>query len=138
MLNYTAKPATPIVFYDGHCGLCSRTVSFLLKADKNKQLFFAPQQGETFQHLLNENQLLVQENSVVLLKNGVAYYRSDAMLEIMSLLPLPWKFLAILKIIPAGIRDLVYNLIARNRNRFWGLRNICYRATGIYADRMLP
>ncbi|MEY2835516.1 MAG: hypothetical protein RLZZ557_1178, partial [Bacteroidota bacterium] len=79
-----------------------------------------------------------RENSVVLLKNGIAYYQSDAILEIMNLLPKPWKFLALLRFIPAGIRNLVYTLVARNRNKIGGVRLFCYRPTGIYADRMLP
>jgi predicted DCC family thiol-disulfide oxidoreductase YuxK len=113
-------------------------VRFLLKADKHQELFFAPQQGETFRKLLAENKLHNQENSVVFLNNLVAHYRSDAILEIMSLLPQPWKCLTILKIIPAGIRDFVYKMIAQNRNRIWGGSSTCYRADGLFADRMLP
>ena len=38
-----------LVFYDGDCGLCHRTVRFLLARDPEGSLFlFAPLFGETF------------------------------------------------------------------------------------------
>ena len=40
----------PVVLYDGECGLCHRSVKFLLARDR-KQLWYAPLQGETAQKL---------------------------------------------------------------------------------------
>jgi predicted DCC family thiol-disulfide oxidoreductase YuxK len=39
--------ARHVVFYDGVCGLCDRSVQFLLARDRERVLHFAPLQGST-------------------------------------------------------------------------------------------
>ncbi len=50
-INYSSRLATekqPILFFDGVCGLCNRTVDFVLQEDRDRRFLFAPLQGETF------------------------------------------------------------------------------------------
>lgn len=138
MQRQTGKPAISIVFYDGYCGLCSGTVKFLLAKDKNKDLYFAPLEGRTFINLLHSGEVLDRKNSVVFYHDGVAFYESDATFAIMSVLPSPWRILALLKFIPKSIRNFVYRIIAKNRISWFGKHDTCYIATGIHAERMLP
>jgi len=42
-----AAGARHVVFYDGVCGLCDRSVQFLLARDRERVLHFAPLQGPT-------------------------------------------------------------------------------------------
>jgi predicted DCC family thiol-disulfide oxidoreductase YuxK len=138
MRRQPGKPAISIVFYDGYCGLCSGTVKFLLAKDRSQNLYFAPIKGKTFVNLLQSGEVLDRKNSVVFYHNGVAFYESDATFAIMTVLPAPWRFLAILKFIPTLIRNFAYRIIAKNRISWFGKNDTCYIATGIYAERMLP
>jgi predicted DCC family thiol-disulfide oxidoreductase YuxK len=138
MQTLTGKPAISIVFYDGYCGLCSRTINFLLAKDKKKNFHFAPLDGKTFDKLLLSGKISQKKDSVILYQDGLALYESDATLAIMSVLPAPWRFLAILRFIPKSIRNLVYRIIAKNRIGWFGKHEKCYTAEGISTDRMLP
>ena len=51
--------------------------------------------------------------------------RSDAWLEIMRMLGPPWSASYVLKVVPRAVRDWTYNLIARNRYRWFGQTNSC-------------
>jgi predicted DCC family thiol-disulfide oxidoreductase YuxK len=46
-------------------------------------------------------------------------------LEVLKCLPVPWRWLSVLLVIPTSIRDWFYNLIARNRYRVWGKSSLC-------------
>ena len=35
-----------ILFFDGNCGLCNRSVKFVLRKEKNQELIFSPLQSE--------------------------------------------------------------------------------------------
>ncbi len=133
----TGKPAVSIVFYDGYCGLCSNTVKFLLQTDRHKELFYAPINGKTHQNLISSGEVKPISDSVVFYHNGQAFYQSEATLTIMKVLPFPWKLLSALRIIPRAIRDGVYQLIAKNRLRWFGKNESCFLVTGQDADRML-
>lgn len=134
---YTGKPSVSIVFYDGYCGLCSNTVKFLLRKDRKKELFFAPINGKTHQNLIATGALKSINDSVIFYHNGNAYYKSEASLSVMKILPFPWKILSCLRILPLSIRDGVYQLIARNRIRWFGKNDSCFLIGGEDADRML-
>ncbi|MFM1963600.1 MAG: hypothetical protein RLZZ172_2445 [Bacteroidota bacterium] len=138
MQRQTGKPAISIVFYDGYCGLCSITVKFLLAKDNKKDLYFAPLEGKTFDNLVLSGQISHQKNSVIFYQDGLAFYESDATLAILSVLPAPWRFLALLRFIPKSIRNIAYRIIAKNRISWFGKHEKCYTAKGIDADRMLP
>jgi predicted DCC family thiol-disulfide oxidoreductase YuxK len=138
MQRQTGRPAISIVFYDGYCGLCSRTVKFLLAKDNKKDLYFAPLEGKTFDNLVLSGQISHKNNSVIFYHGGLAFYESDATLTIMSVLPAPWKFFSLLKFIPKSIRNFAYRFIAKNRTLWFGKHEKCYTVNGTDADRVLP
>jgi predicted DCC family thiol-disulfide oxidoreductase YuxK len=114
-----------MVFYDGHCALCHGTVGFVLKQDRAGNLFrFAPLQGSKFDEVVApERRAGLPDSIVVQTNDGVLLVRSDAILQILRRLGGGWKFWAgILGIIPRGLRDAVYNFIARIRYRVFGTR----------------
>lgn len=108
-----------IVFYDGECVLCNRTVSFLIKADRYQKIKFAPLGGSTAK-ILNINSAADGDSSVVYYNKGLIYYRSTAILNIIQQLPFPWQSLFIFRIVPTFIRDYVYNIIGKNRYKWFG------------------
>jgi predicted DCC family thiol-disulfide oxidoreductase YuxK len=113
------------LFYDGHCGLCHRAVKFVLKHDRSGRAFrFAPLQGQTFQARVAEEQQAGLPDSVVMLtRDGELLVRSAAFLHIFRRLGGGWRVLAaVLSVIPRGLRDFVYDFLARIRYRVFGKR----------------
>jgi predicted DCC family thiol-disulfide oxidoreductase YuxK len=114
------------VFYDGHCGLCHRTVRFILKHDRSGNAFrFAPLQGETIQaRIPADRRTGLPDSFVVLARDGALLIRSNASLYILERLGGGWKILAkILSLIPRSLRDFVYDSVARVRYRLFGRRD---------------
>lgn len=119
-------PTTELLFYDGHCGLCHRTVKFVVKRDGTGNAFrFAPLQGPTFEARVPAERRAGLPDSVVVLTNeGVLLARSDAFLHILRRLGGGWKALAgALAVIPRPVRDAAYDFIARIRYRVFGKRD---------------
>jgi predicted DCC family thiol-disulfide oxidoreductase YuxK len=129
VLCFSVLPAaqeSDYVFYDGHCGLCHRAVKFILMHDRSGNAFrFAPLQGETIQLRVSaEQRASLPDTFVVLTRNGVLLMRSNASLYILERLGAGWKILAkILGVIPRGLRDVVYDFVARTRYRVFGRRD---------------
>ena len=125
-----------IVFYDGACSLCSRTVAFLIKADSNRQLKFAPLNGVT-SALLEIPTADEGAATVVFYKKGEIYFRSTAVLKIIKLLPFPWQLLRVFTLVPIFIRDYVYRIIGRNRYRWFGQNTTCILYHPRYEGQLL-
>ncbi len=116
------SPAPETIFYDGHCGLCHRWVKFVLKRDLGGKAFrFAPLGGERFLQAVPEPQRAgLPDSIVVLTAAGRLLVRSAAVLHILTRLGGLWPFTAVLcRIVPAVLRDWLYDLIARLRHRMF-------------------
>jgi predicted DCC family thiol-disulfide oxidoreductase YuxK len=116
-----------IVFFDGFCNLCSGSVSFILKYEKEEYLYFASLQSDfvkkNFPELDSDQK---DTESVVLYENGTVYKYSDAALRISRYLKFPLNYLYFFRFIPRIIRDKIYKLIARYRYRIFGKRFFLY------------
>jgi len=121
----SGAPEAEYLFYDGHCGLCHRSVKFVLRHDRSGQAFrFAPLQGETFlARVAAERRAGLPDSVVVLTRDGELLVRSAAFLHIFRRLRGGWGTLAaVLGVIPRGLRDFLYDFIARIRYRVFGTR----------------
>ena len=117
---------SPIVLFDGVCNLCNGAVQFIIKRDKKKKFLFASLQGKTGNELLRKFDLPENIfNSFILLEGDKVYTRSTAALKIARKLNGGWKLLYALMIIPQFIRNGVYNIIAKNRYKWFGKRDEC-------------
>lgn len=111
----------PLVIFDGSCSLCCRSVRIILRNDKTRAIRFTAMQSPLGQRLLAELRLEARNpDSFVLIKDGRAYLRSDAALEIARDLRFPWNCASLLRLVPRRWRDAVYDPIARNRHRLLG------------------
>lgn len=136
MLSPIAHPL--ILFYDGDCGLCDRSVRWCMRRDRAGKLRYAPLQGETYAAIQSAEKP-TNFDTVVLYDNGVFRTRSDAALTLLSTVGGVWKFLAaIARIIPRPLRDAVYKLIARNRRRILGGPEACRLPTMTERAMLLP
>ena len=125
-----------IVFYDGECALCNRTISFLIKVDRSQKLKFAPLEGVTAK-LLKINEFADGEASVVFYNKEKVHYKSTAILNIIQELPFPWNLFYVLKIVPPFIRDYCYKVIGKNRYNWFGKAKSCIMNESKYKGRLL-
>jgi predicted DCC family thiol-disulfide oxidoreductase YuxK len=117
------KPgAVDIVFFDGHCGLCHRTVRFLLARDHDGVLFrFAPLDSKTFHSSFSERERnAFPESLIVCTGAGEVLTRSTASLYLLRRLGGPWRLLSrLLAFVPLSVRDAMYDGIARMRHHLF-------------------
>ena len=114
----TAK-APDLVFYDGHCGLCHRAVRFFLAEDHAASTFhFAPLESEAFLSTIPESERASLPDSIIVrTAEGETLVRSAAVLYALKRLGGVWRVLGtVAAVVPAGIRDRVYDGIARVRH----------------------
>lgn len=116
----------PVVLFDGVCNFCNGTVNFLIRMDHQKRLLFAPLQSAAGQTFLEKHQLpTTQFGSFVLIKNGNAHQKSTAALQLLPYLPWYWQWARMFWLVPCFLRDSVYDLIARNRYKWFGKQDAC-------------
>ena len=128
----------PLVLFDGVCNLCNGAVQFIIKRDQKKQFLFASLQGKAGTELLAKFDLPVNDfNSFILIEGDKTYTRSTAALRIAKKLGGGWKLLYGLMIIPRFIRNAVYNLIAKNRYKWFGKKDECMVPTPELKERFL-
>ena len=101
-----------LVFYDGDCGLCHRSIRLFCKLDKNHLFLFAPLKGDTA-----KKYTLPQVDSIILLENfKTPFVKGQAIFRIISLL---YPFCSFLNYTPDWLANPVYDFIARHRSRLF-------------------
>jgi predicted DCC family thiol-disulfide oxidoreductase YuxK len=116
----------PIILFDGVCNLCNGSVLFIIKRDSQSRLKFASLQSEYGSEQMKRFHLpLSSLNSVLLIKNGKLFQKSEAALEIARMLDGIWPGMYAFKIVPLFIRNFIYDWIAKNRYRWFGKKEAC-------------
>ena len=67
----------------------------------------------------------VARGTVIVLNQDEILLRSEAALFVLSRLRFPYSLCALLRVVPRFLRDYVYDLVARNRLRFFGEVSEC-------------
>lgn len=106
-----------LVQFDGVCILCSRSVRFILKADRKKKFLFQSLQK------LSEDQLF---DTVIVTDHLSSYRYFDAILKIGKELGGIYSAITIFRLIPRRWRHFLYLWIAKNRSHWFGVRQTCY------------
>jgi predicted DCC family thiol-disulfide oxidoreductase YuxK len=132
----TALPSE-ILFFDGICGLCNRTVDFLLSRDRHHRIHFAPLQGRVASAVLSAR-IRLDLNTVIFWNKGRTLTRSSAVLRSLSLVGLPWSMTRVLLLLPRVIRDFAYDLVASNRYAWFGKRETCRMPSPDERQKILP
>ena len=127
-----------IILFDGVCNLCNSAINFVIIRDTANVFKFAPLQEKSGSLLLEKHAIDLQKiDSIVLIENNTVYVKSAAALRIAKKLSGPWPLLYIFIIIPAFIRDGVYDFIAKNRYKWFGKKNQCIIPTPSTKERFL-
>jgi predicted DCC family thiol-disulfide oxidoreductase YuxK len=129
----------PLYFFDGYCVLCSGFVGFCLRHDGDGRLKFASTQSVLGQHVVQALGLPVTtlDRTILLIEGNAVYMRSTAALRSLHHLKGWPRLLQPLLWLPAFVRDPVYDLIARNRYRWFGRRPTCFVPTPQTRDRFI-
>ena len=125
MLNFPANKK--IILFDGVCNLCNSAVQYVIKHDKKDIFRFVALQSELGKEILAYIGIDAKNlDSIVLYEPGVAYYcKSDAALQIARNLNVLFSLGTVFKIFPTGIRNLLYDYVAKNRYEWYGKKESC-------------
>lgn len=120
-----------IILFDGVCNLCDSAVQFVIQHDKKDVFRFVALQSELGQQILKHIGINpINIDSIILYEPGIAYYyKSSAALEISKSLGGFFHIGTIFKIIPTGIRNYLYDYIAKNRYKWYGKKESCLAPT---------
>ena len=115
-----------LVLFDGVCNLCTHSVRFILEREREPLFRFAAVQSPAGSRLMRDLGLDPEDaETFVLITDGRAYLRSDAAIRIARDLRGAWRWLGAVKIVPRPLRDWIYDLVARNRYRWFGRADEC-------------
>merc|ERR1711874_801126 len=116
-----------IILVDGDCALCNGYVRFVSARDALGLCYFETQQSPDGQKLLSHHDQPMDLTTIVMIEcegegeeNTKCYTKSTAVLRTLRFLSFPWFLLYAFIVIPAIIRDTVYELVARNRILIFG------------------
>jgi predicted DCC family thiol-disulfide oxidoreductase YuxK len=122
----TPWPDDDVILYDGVCVFCSRWVRFVASRDRDARFRFTAIQSGYGTRLAQAFGIDLQDpDTNAVIHGGVVYFKSDAALTVLGLLP-GWSFVRVLFAVPKPLRDGVYNLVARNRYRIFGKYEACF------------
>ena len=132
-------PTNPVILFDGVCNLCNDSVQKIIAADPKKQFRFASLQGSFGQQVLKQFHLPPSElSSFVLLENNQIFTKSTGALKVARRLSGAWPLLYAFMLVPRFIRDGVYNIIARNRYKWFGKKESCMVPQAALQDLFYP
>jgi len=136
---HAALPDAPIVFYDGTCGFCAKSVVWILAHERDHEIRFAPLQGPTAALARARHpRIPVAIDTVVYISDGRAHLRSKAFLHIARHLRAPWRWAHAFRWFPGFVLDLGYRVIVAVRYRIWGHADACQLVTPEQRARFLP
>jgi predicted DCC family thiol-disulfide oxidoreductase YuxK len=129
----------PLYFFDGYCVLCSAFVDFCLRHDGDSRLKFASTQSVLGRHVVQALGLPsgALDRTILLIEDDQAFLRSTAALRSLRHLKGWPRWLRPLMAIPTFVRDPVYDLVARNRYRWFGHRPSCHLPAPQTRDRFI-
>lgn len=127
----------PILLFDGVCNLCNGVVNFIIDHDPQSQVRLGSLQSDEGGRLMQEHGLNPEDlDTVVLIEDGRAYVRSEAVLRVAAHLD-AYAWLRHFRILPRPIRDWGYRLVAHNRYRLFGKKDQCRLPTPELQARFL-
>lgn len=113
-----------IVLFDGVCNFCNSSVQFIINRDPSGKFHFASQQSDVGEKLMTQHGISGND-SIVYIEDGKSYIKSAAALRIAKQLSGMWPAFFAFIIIPPPLRNVVYDVVAKNRYRWFGKRDSC-------------
>ena len=145
VFSYRDDPAVPsfaddrpVIVFDGNCVLCSGFAQFILRHDRDRRFRLLAAQTPLGTALYRHFGLdPIDYETNILIEDGQAWVQSESSIRIFVRLGFPWSLMAVGRLLPQAVRDPLYDMIARNRYRWFGVRETCYLPDPSEADRFL-
>lgn len=134
------EPTVPknIVLYDGDCGICTWSVSFILSRDPNHVFYFASLSSDIAKTILTDYGVRQPDpNTFYYIESGRLHTESEGALRVTRFLNRPWRWLRFFLWVPRRFRDGIYRWIAMNRYRFSKTKPFCRAPSSDERDRFL-
>lgn len=120
------KMDKPLILFDGVCKFCHASVNFVIEHDRRDYFRFCPIQSEKGQSLIEQYDITDSGlSSMILIQNDKIYRKSTAALRIARHLAFPWPLMYAFTLLPAFIRDAVYDYIGGRRYQWFGKYDQC-------------
>ena len=127
-----------VIIYDGQCFLCNQWLHFLPPRDPERRYCFCPLQTATGRQLMRMHGLDPDNpSSFLYLEQGQPYVGTEAIIRAVSGLGGRWRTVALLRVVPRVLRDVVYAVIVRNRYRWFGGSPTCVMPSADLRRRFL-
>jgi len=132
---------TQLILFDGVCNLCNTTVQRIIARDPNRRFRFGTLQSDAARRALEEASASMDlddlPDSIVLLDSEGVHTRSTAAIRIARQLGFPYVLLGLGVVLPRRVRDSLYQMVARNRYRWFGRQDQCMVPTSELAARFI-
>jgi predicted DCC family thiol-disulfide oxidoreductase YuxK len=127
-----------IILFDGICNFCNYWVNFILDHDKQNIFKFAALQSEKGRELLDKFNLPKNDfDSFILISQNRVYNKSSATFLIAKQLNGLPKLISFFRFLPIALTDLIYDLVAKNRYKFFGKKESCRIPTNEEKNKFL-
>ena len=139
-MNNLPKNKT-IILFDGECTMCNNYILFVAKHDSDDNFRFLSIQNKKVNELKKIHSICTENiSSIYIIDNNEIKSKSRAVLKIMSMLKFPYNLLIVFYVIPGFLRDLIYDLVAKNRYRIFGKVDECSivkKYTNLIQDKLI-
>lgn len=144
--SYRRDPAVPsfddtapIIVFDGLCVLCSNGAQWMMARDPNGTSRFVSIQQPLPQALYQHYGLDAQRfETFMVLADGRPYLRWAGILAAARSMPQPWRLLGHAgRVVPDWMGDKLYDVLQRNRIRWFGGREVCFAPKAAQKSRFL-
>lgn len=119
-----------IVLFDGICNYCNDKINFIIKNDKQDVFRFVAIQSETGQKIIKYLGIDTSIDSIILYEPDYAYFiKSEAVFRIIKYLSSSVRLMLFFNFIPTSIKNVFYDIIAKNRYNWYGKKESCMMPT---------
>jgi predicted DCC family thiol-disulfide oxidoreductase YuxK len=128
----------PVILFDGVCNFCNNVINFVIKRDKAAEIQYAPLQSAKGQLFAKQYNFSAEElKTFVFIEDGKMYTKSTAALRVCRYLGTLWPAMMAFMIVPKFIRNAVYDLVAKNRYKWFGKKDTCMIPTPDVRNRFI-
>ena len=109
-----------LVYYDDCCAPCEKVVLHLNTTDNLRFVGFSTMEPRVLlRGTFCDGKKVILRDSIVYVNGDIVKFKSDAVLAVVSDLGGVYGLFKVLYLIPKILRDMVYDLVAKNRHRYF-------------------
>ena len=128
IIRQMGNPTDLTIVFDTDCLMCSAWVRFILRHESEPTARFVSAWSKEGLAIAGQHNLTAQDldRTYLVAFGGEPLTKSDATFAIFKTLHAPWRWVTLLSILPRSFRDRFYDLMARNRYRWFGQKDQCF------------